>query len=122
MHRSLIVAKITPGSQSEVAQIFAESDATALPRIAGVAHRSLYLLGDLYIHLLETVDTGTEAVTKARGHEEFTRVSDRLQQYIQPYLSSWRSPADAMARCFYTYEPTAGGRPAEPAAHPEEVA
>lgn len=120
MHRSLIVAKITPGSQSEVARIFAESDATALPRIAGVSHRSLYLLGDLYIHLLETADNGPDAVTRARGHEEFARVSDRLQQYIQPYLSNWRSPADAMARCFYTYEPPAGERPAAP--HPEEAA
>src|SRR6185312_6778244 len=38
MHRSLIVAKIVPGSDREVAEIWAESDATELPRLAGVRH------------------------------------------------------------------------------------
>ncbi|WP_250285758.1 MULTISPECIES: TcmI family type II polyketide cyclase [unclassified Frankia] len=109
MHRSLIVAKITPGAEKDVARIFAESDATGLPRIAGVTHRSLYSLGDLYVHLLETTGDGRRAVDNARGHEEFARVSERLSHYIQPYLPTWRSPEDAIARRFYTYEPGSAG-------------
>ncbi|WP_239308116.1 MULTISPECIES: TcmI family type II polyketide cyclase [unclassified Frankia] len=112
MHRTLIVAKIEPGSQQDVARIFAESDTTGLPRAAGVVHRSLYSLGDLYIHLLETVDDGRRTVENARGHEEFKRVSDRLTQHIRPYLKTWRSPADAMAHCFYTFESTPRGEAA----------
>lgn len=105
MHRSLIVARIMPGSQTEIARIFAASDATELPRVAGVRHRSLYSLGDLYIHLLETDNTGRAAVENARRHPEFSRVSDQLSEHVTPYLATWASPQDAIAECFYSYEP-----------------
>ena len=68
MHRTLIVAKIRPGAEQRVAEIFAKSDQTELPHIAGVRRRSLYRLGDLYAHLLETEDLGDEAVAEARRH------------------------------------------------------
>ncbi|WP_019819346.1 TcmI family type II polyketide cyclase [Saccharomonospora saliphila] len=111
MHRSLIVAKIAPEAEDEVARIWAESDRTELPRIAGVSHRALYRLGDVYIHLLETDQPGPEAVEAARAHPEFDRVSTRLSSYISPYLSTWRSPRDAQARRFYTWE-RGGGKEA----------
>jgi cyclase len=104
MYRSLIVAKITPGSEEEVARIFAESDATELPRLAGVAHRSLFSLGDLYAHLIETVCDGRQSLENIRGHEEFDRISGRLRQHVQAYLPTWRTPLDSLARCFYSYE------------------
>jgi cyclase len=121
MHRSLIVAKITPGAEEEVARIFAESDATSLPRIAGVSHRSLYSLGDLYVHLIETAADGRQALADARGQEEFERISDRLGRHIQPYLPTWRTPMDAVARCFYTFEASAEA-PAEAPASPDRRA
>ncbi|MEV6972761.1 TcmI family type II polyketide cyclase [Kitasatospora sp. NPDC093806] len=105
MHRSLIIARMVPGTEAEVARVFGESDATELPRIAGVTHRSLYLLGDTYVHLLETDDPGPAAVEAARRHPEFARVSERLTPFITPHLPTWRSPQDAVARCFYTWEP-----------------
>jgi cyclase len=106
MNRSLIVAKMLPQSEQEVAAIWAESDQTELPRIAGVLHRSLWRLGDLYVHLLETEQTGAETIETARRHPEFARISDRLLPYIRPYLPTWRSPKDAQAQCFYEYAPT----------------
>ncbi|WP_018681541.1 TcmI family type II polyketide cyclase [Actinokineospora enzanensis] len=108
MNRSLILAKIAPDADREVARIFAESDETDLPRVAGVLHRSLYRLGDLYVHLLETEELGLQAVETARRHPEFTRVSERLRPFITPYLSTWQSPRDAQAQCFYTWEPNGG--------------
>jgi cyclase len=93
-----------PGSQEKVRDIWAESDATELPRIAGVEHRSLWTLGDVYIQLLETSEPGQETIDRIKGHPEFTRISDRLSEFISPYLSTWRSPKDAQAQCFYTYE------------------
>jgi cyclase len=105
MHRSLIIAKMAPGSEAQVADIWTESDATELPRIAGVRHRSLYQLGELYVHLLETEEQGPEAVAAARKHPEFARISQRLDPFISPYLSTWRGPRDAMANCFYTWAP-----------------
>ncbi|MEV0847243.1 TcmI family type II polyketide cyclase [Streptomyces sp. NPDC049954] len=108
MHRSLIIARMTPGAEEDVARVFAESDRTELPWIAGVTHRSLYLLGDAYVHLLETGDPGETAVDEARRHPEFARVSERLTPFISPYLPEWRGPQDAVARCFYSWQ-----RPAE---------
>lgn len=93
-----------PGSAEEVARIWAESDATELPRLADVTHRSLWTLGDVYIQLLETKNPGQETIEKIKDHPEFVRISDRLREYISPYLSTWRSPKDAQAQCFYSYE------------------
>lgn len=104
MERSLIVAKVDPSAEERIAEIFAESDATELPRLAGVQHRSLYRLQDLYLHLLETELPGETAVAEARHHPEFVRVSERLRPYVSPYLPTWREPRDAMARCVYRFD------------------
>lgn len=104
MERSLIVAKVDPSAEERIAEIFAESDATELPRLAGVQHRSLYRLQDLYLHLLETELPGETAVAEARCHPEFLRVSERLRPYVSPYLATWREPRDAMARCVYRFD------------------
>lgn len=109
MDRSLIVAKVVPTAEQQVAAIFAESDQTELPRIAGVRHRSLYRLEDLYVHLIETESAGPAAVESARVHPEFVRVSQRLAAHISPYLPTWRSPADALARRFYQWDAPADG-------------
>lgn len=110
MDRSLIIAKVVPDAEQRVAEIFAESDRTDLPGLAGVRHRSLYRLHDLYVHLIETDDAGPEAVAAARAHPEFDRVSRRLAEYISPYLATWRSPRDAMAHRFYHWDAPTGRR------------
>jgi cyclase len=111
MDRSLIIAKVVPDAEQRVAEIFAESDRTDLPGLAGVRHRSLYRLHDLYVHLIETDDAGPEAVAAARVHPEFDRVSRRLAEYISPYLPTWRSPRDAMAHRFYHWDAPTGRQP-----------
>ena|SRR5713226_3290547 len=107
MNRSVIVARIAPDAERKVAAIWTESDRTELPLVAGVRRRSLYRLGDLYVHLLETQQVGAAAIEAARSHPEFGRVSERLSPYITPYLATWRSPRDAQARCFYEWTPGA---------------
>lgn len=104
MYRSLIVAKIAPEAEGEVARIWAQSDQTELPMVAGVRRRQLYRLGDLYVHLLETERPGSEAIRTARAHEEFDLISQRLAPFVSPYLPDWRSPGDAVATCFYSWE------------------
>lgn len=92
-----------------MARIFAESDATALPDLVGVRHRSLFLLGDLYIHLIEAEGDTDEAIERLRDHPLFREISTRLQPYIEPYDSAtWRSPRDAMAREFYSWDAEPG--------------
>ena len=104
MQRSLIVAKVIPSAEHRIGEIFAESDRTGLPDVAGVRHRSLYRLHDLYVHLMETGQAGADPVEAARHHPEFVRISDQLRPYIMPYLPTWRSPQDAVARCFYHWD------------------
>jgi cyclase len=104
MNRSLIVARIVPNAEERVAEIFAESDRTDLPHAAGVLHRSLWRLGDLYVHMLETEQVGADAVETARRRPEFARVSEALQPYVTPYLSTWQSPKDAQAQRFYVWD------------------
>jgi cyclase len=104
--RGLIIARIKPGSEDEVARIFAESDATELPVITGVRHRSLFVLDDIYVHLVETDDEFDSAVDKVRDHDLFKDISEKLDPYIQPYNpETWKSPKDATAREFYIWEP-----------------
>jgi cyclase len=105
MNRSVIVAKIDPAAEQDVAAIWTESDRTDLPLAAGVQRRSLYRLGDLYVHLLETEQAGAGAIAAASRHPGFARVSEQLRPYITPYLVTWRSPEDAQARCFYEWTP-----------------
>jgi cyclase len=109
MHRSVIIARIAPGSEPEIARIFRESDRTDLPRVAGVQRRELYSLGDCYVHLLETERPGQLALDDARRQEEFARVSRRLAEFVTPYLPTWQSPQDAVASQFYRWTPLADG-------------
>ena len=100
--RSLILARILPDSAEKVAEIFRQSDETELPTVAGVRHRSLFVLDDLYAHLIEA-DDGID-VARLRGHPLFQEVSRALDPYIRPYNpATWRSPADAFAREIYAF-------------------
>jgi cyclase len=104
--RGLIVAKIKPGAEEDVAKLFAESDESELPRLAGVRHRSLWVLDDIYIHYVETDADFAEAVDQVRDHPLFREVSEKLDAFITPYdPETWKSPKDAQAKEFYRWEP-----------------
>ena len=96
--------RVGPGAEERIAQIFAESDQTELPAITGARHRSLYCLGDLYLHLVELDGAGPAGLPAAAAHPLFVQLNERLASCTTPYLSTWRSPRDAMARCFYSWD------------------
>ena len=103
--RGVIIARIKPGSEADVARIFAESDATELPKLAGVRHRSLFVLEDIYVHLVEMDADFDQSVENVRDHALFREISKKLEPYIQPYNpATWRSPKDATAREFYSWD------------------
>lgn len=104
--RGVIVAKIKPGTAEQVAAIFAESDKAELPKLAGVRHRSLFVLEDIYIHYVETDEDFELAVDEIREHPLFKEISRKLDDYIAPYNpETWRSPKDATALEFYSWDP-----------------
>jgi cyclase len=108
--RGVIVAKIKPGSEQKVAEIFAESDATDLPSLAGVRHRSLFILDDVYVHYVETDEDFEAAVDQIRAHPLFKEISASLDAYITPYNpETWKSPKDATAVEFYSWDADSAG-------------
>jgi cyclase len=104
MNRMIIVARIQPGAETAVADIFAKSDTTTLPHELGVERRSLYSMGDIYLHAIDFRLDPAEAMRRARGLREFDRISAELRPFIKPYdEAKWRSPQDAVAREFYRW-------------------
>ena len=85
IQRGVIVARIKPGAQEQVAELFAESDGSELPALAGVRHRSLFALGDVYVHLVELEGDLEGAVARVREHPLFRELSAKLDAYIEPY-------------------------------------
>ncbi|MFP8907043.1 TcmI family type II polyketide cyclase [Streptomyces atacamensis] len=105
MHHTLIVARMEPGAAPDIAKVFAESDRGELPHLVGVARRSLFQFGDVYMHLIESERDPGPAIARAVDHPEFRAVSERLTAYVRPYdPRTWRGPKDAIARCFYRWE------------------
>jgi cyclase len=105
----VIVAKIAPGAEDKVAEIFARSDESDLPQLAGVRHRSLFVLDDVYIHYVETDENFEAAVDQVREHPLFKEISRELDAHITPYdPETWQSPKDATAREFYSWDADSG--------------
>ncbi len=103
--RGVIIARIKPGCEKQVADVFAESDATELPRLTGVRHRSLFVLEDIYVHYVEMDEDFERSVDQVRDHSLFKDISKKLEPYIEPYNpTTWRSPKDATAREFYVWD------------------
>lgn len=106
MHRTLIVARMLPGAAPNITTIFRGSDTTTdLPDKIGVRGRSLFQFGDLYLHLVEGDRPLGPAVSAAREHPEFQRISAALRPWVHAYdPHTWREPADAMAHEFYRWD------------------
>ncbi|UOZ03355.1 TcmI family type II polyketide cyclase [Amycolatopsis sp. WQ 127309] len=106
MHSTLIVARMDPGSQQSVADLFARFDASELPELMGTRRRELFHYRGLYFHLQDfDGEHGGEAIQEARTHPGFVGISTDLKPFIEAYdPSTWRSPKDAMATRFYHWE------------------
>jgi cyclase len=104
VNRTLIVARLKPGARDEVARVFARSDASPLPRDLGVSERSLYALGDLYVHVIDFDRDSAEAMARAAQHPGFGEICTELHPHITPFSPTWRSPRDAMADRFYHWK------------------
>ena len=105
MEKTLIVARMLPGSEQDIASVFAASDATELPRRIGVQSRTLFRFHDLYMHLIEAEQPLTGAVDSRREDPLFREVSQNLAPFVSAYdPDTWRVPSDAMAKAFYRWQ------------------
>jgi cyclase len=104
VHRTLIVARMSPENADRVADIFAESDATELPHQVGVSRRTLFRFHDLYFHLVEADADIQPSLYRARSGELYSQINEALSHVISPYDPNWKEPKDAMAIPFYRWE------------------
>lgn len=109
MHSTLIVARLEPGGSADVARLFAEFDATEMPHRMGTRRRQLFSYRGLYFHLQDfDEDNGDELIEAAKTDPRFVGISNDLKPFIEAYdPATWRSPADAMASRFYSWEASA---------------
>lgn len=63
----------------------------------------------LYFHLQDfDEDQGGRQIQEARHDHRFQQISEDLKPLIEAYdPATWRSPADAMAKRFYSWEASA---------------
>lgn len=101
---TVIVGRIKPGAEADVARVFARSDAGPLPADLGVTGRWLYSIDDVYVHLLEQDAAAAEATRRHHGSPAFARVMQDLSPYLGPYRPErWRGPKDSLATVFYRW-------------------
>lgn len=103
MHSTLIVGRMRPEDQDDVARLFAAFDATEMPHLMGTLRRELFTYRGLYFHLQNfATPDGAANIAKARSHPLFQQISNDLRPFITAYdPDTWRSPADAVATRFY---------------------
>jgi cyclase len=104
---TVIVQRIKPGTEEEVASIFKHSDAGPLPVETGVTGRWLYSIEDVFLHLLEQDPVKAAAVR--RNHEShrpaFAKIMQDLSPYVSPYRpETWQTPRDSVATPFYRWQ------------------
>ncbi|WP_405739948.1 TcmI family type II polyketide cyclase [Streptomyces sp. NBC_01525] len=106
MHSTLIVARMEPGSGTDVARLFGAFDETEMPHRMGTRRRQLFSYRSLYFHLQDfDTDNGGQLIEEAKTDPRFIGISEDLKPFIEAYdPATWRSPADAMARRFYHWE------------------
>jgi len=102
----LIVQRIKPGSEPEVARIFRESDEGPLPIEMGVSGRWLYSIDDVYVHVMERTDAAAAQGLGSNHHAPaFTKIIEDLAPYVAPYdPETWKGPQDSMAKPFYSWQ------------------
>jgi cyclase len=104
---TVIIQRMTPGAEEDIARVFAESDAGALPIETGVTGRWLFSIDDVFVHLLE--QDVEKAVAVRQNHESlrpaFARVMEQLSPYLSPYAPDrWQTPRDSVATTFYRWD------------------
>jgi hypothetical protein len=103
---TVIVQRMKPGSEEDIARVFTGSDAGGLPTETGVTGRWLYSMEDVFVHVLEQDRVKAAAVRE--NHESmrpaFAKVMADLAPYVSPYRpETWQSPRDSVARVFHRW-------------------
>jgi len=105
VHSTLIVARFDPETSGDVAKIFATSTTPTCPtgwaRCAGSCSATRACTSTSRLRRGQR----RRAHRRAREDVRFKQISADLKPFMRAYdPETWRSPADAMATRFYTWE------------------
>lgn len=104
-HRVLMVSTMDEADAEKVAALFAEHDATELPRQVGLTGRTLLHYQGMTFHLIESDEDIIQRIREVHvDNQEFRDLSERLRPYLSPMVSDWKDVSDSRAREFYHAE------------------
>ncbi|MFG2488765.1 MULTISPECIES: TcmI family type II polyketide cyclase [Streptomyces] len=111
MRSMVTVSKMDQKSIPEVSNLFAEFDSTEIPGMIGLGRRQLFIHDGIQIHLYDFTEKSDQvALEKVKTDPRMGRLAIDLNPFVAPYEpTTWNSPADSAAFCFYDWE----GDPAE---------
>ena len=112
---TVILQRMVPGSEAEIARVFEESDASGFAKQLGVVGRWLYSSEDAFVHLLEQDTSAPESDRHDHdGKPKFAEVMRKLAPYVSPYRpETWQSPKDSVATVYYRWQAPDWGAPPE---------
>ena len=85
MARGMIIGRLRAGAQKQaIIDAFQESDATELPWLVGAQTRSVFILGDIYVHLIESEMPLEVVLSDMKDHPLFVDIKRRLDRYVEP--------------------------------------
>jgi cyclase len=102
-HKILMVGRVEPENEKEIGEVFAEHDATELPRLIGARRRVLYSFRGLYIHLVESDVDFRQNLFVNRAHPIFQRTNERMASLVAPYDPDHPGMREAEAAPFYEW-------------------
>lgn len=84
VYRGVIVGRYRPGDEEAIAKAFRRSDATELPHLLGVSSRHVWVLGDIYIHFVESPFALSAIIKDYASHPLFKEIKGELDAYVTP--------------------------------------
>lgn len=107
-HSTIVVNRMAQDSIPEVAELFAELDATDFPYRMSTRRRQLFTHHGVYFHIQDFPDVdGKAAIADAWKEQDprFIKICRELDPFMTVYdPATWRSPADQIATRFYHWE------------------
>lgn len=120
-YRTVIVARIVPGSENKVGEVFDYYDRTTRPQDLGVIGRTLLSYDDLYIHVIDRNVDPKASLGKARGLPAFQQIAEAIAPYVTPYPKNWKVPSDSVAQEFYSWVRAGHPAPESASAQPNKI-
>ncbi|MBI3898411.1 MAG: TcmI family type II polyketide cyclase [Gammaproteobacteria bacterium] len=90
-----------PGSRAQISKAFAESDSTDLPWLVGVKRRSIWALGDVYVHYVEAERPMKDIIEHFRTHPLYMDVKAKVDRCVEPLADHLRP---GLAKEIYRWE------------------